>query len=47
MKCVILAPDFFRKLIKNVEEGHFSEILVQEKNVLCVMYMKISISVSE
>lgn len=37
MKCGIPAPNFFKKLIENVERGQFSEILVQEKNLHIIM----------
>lgn len=37
MKCGIPAPDFFKKLIENVEWGQFLEILLQEKNLRIIM----------
>lgn len=49
MKCGIPAPDFFKKLIENVEWGQFLEILVQEftriihhvyENVNCILRAK-------
>lgn len=37
MKCGIPAPDFFKKLIENVEWGQFLEILLQEKSLRIIM----------
>lgn len=37
MKYGIPTPDFFKKLIENMERGQFLEILAQEKNyVSCI-----------
>lgn len=38
MKCGIPAPDFFKKLIENVEWGQFLEILVQEKKLHVIIW---------